>query len=83
MKLKDVGSEELEKVFLEHDGGSIRYAPLDIDISVPGIVCDVTGACSLTRGPNAETIAAMEEARRRGLESVTLDELKAEIDAMD
>ena len=33
--------------------------------------------------PNAETIAAMQEARRGGLEPVTLDQLQAVLDADD
>jgi len=33
--------------------------------------------------PNEETIAAMREARKGGLEAVTLDELQAVLDAPD
>jgi hypothetical protein len=47
-----------------------------------GTSCTADGTCPPII-PNAETIAAMEEARRGGLESITLDELKAELNAED
>jgi hypothetical protein len=65
--LKDVPSDDIGNVTLEQDGGSIRYAPLDIDISVPGLVRDVTGAAVwLKRAVSSQTPAKAEAARRNG-----------------
>jgi hypothetical protein len=43
-ELCDVPSSDIGNIVLDQDGCSIRYAPFDVDISVPGLVCAVTGA---------------------------------------
>lgn len=65
--LRDVPSSELEKVALSKSGGSIRYAPLDIDISVPGLIRIATGAADwLDRGRATKTPAKATASRLNG-----------------
>jgi hypothetical protein len=54
-ELRDATSTELEQVILSPSGGGIRCEPLDIDISVPGLVRDLTGAAEwLVRGGSSK-----------------------------
>jgi hypothetical protein len=65
--LRDVPSSDIENVVLDEDGGSIRYAPLDIDISVPGLVRNATGAADwLKRATGSKTPAKATSSRLNG-----------------
>lgn len=66
-ELRDLTNAELEQVVLTPSGGGIRYAPLDLDISVPGLVRDMTGAADwLARGGSTKTPAKVQAARKNG-----------------
>lgn len=66
-ELRDATIAELERVALSPSGGGIRCEPLDIDISVPGLVRDVTGAADwLARGGSTKTPAKGRAARKNG-----------------
>jgi hypothetical protein len=66
-ELRDATNAQLEQVVLSRSGGSIHCAPLDIDISVPGLVRDMTGAADwLARGGSTKTPAKVQAARKNG-----------------
>jgi len=67
-ELRDATSAELEHVTLTASGGGIRCEPLDLDISVPGLVRDMTGSADwLARGGSRKTPAKTRAARKNGV----------------
>lgn len=66
-ELRDVSTEGIESVILSPEGGAVCYAPLDIAISVPGLVREMTGATGwLSRGGSTKTPAKAQAARKNG-----------------
>ncbi len=66
-ELRDATRRELEQVVLSANGGTIRCEPLDVDLSVPGLVRDITGAAEwLARGGSRKIPRKASAARANG-----------------
>ena len=64
VELKDATQAELRKLVLSATGGTIHCEPLDVDISVPGLVRDLTGAADWLSRAGSKTTAAKSAAAR-------------------